>query len=131
MTVISRELPVFALGELREELRCGPSSIADATFGKRCFRDQVRHLAREFGANIVFVPCLCPEPLLRRRLSNRQGNLVTDPQLQHFSVQRRAFEPMKDLPESMQLRVRNDAPVEQSLLVVLSETYLRQHREDR
>lgn len=131
MTVISRELPVFALGEVREELRCGPSTIADATFGKRYFQDQVGHLAREFGANIVVVECLCPEPLPRRRLSNRQGNLVTDPPLQRFETQRRAFEPMKDLPEGMHIRVRTDVPVEQSLLVVFSETYLRQHREDR
>lgn len=38
---------------------------------------------------------------------------------------------MKDLPEGMHIRVRTDVPVEQSLLVVFSETYLRQHREDR
>jgi len=119
------------LGEVREALRRGCSPIADATFGERRFRDQVRRLAREFGASIVFVECICPEPLLRRRLSNRQGNLVTDARLRHFEAQLRAFEPMEDLPESTHIRVRTDAPVEQSLLVVFSETYLRQLRQTR
>jgi len=119
------------LGEIREELRCGRSTIADATFGKRRVRDQVRQLARWFGANIVFVECICPEPLLRRRLSNRQGNLVTDARLQHFEAQRRAFQAMEELPDSMHIRVRTDAPIDESLLVVFSETYLRQLRQTR
>jgi len=119
------------LGEVREELRSGRSAIADATFGKRGFRDQARQLAREFGAHIVFVECICPEPLLQRRLSNRRGNLVTDARLQHFEAQSRAFEAMEELPDSMHIRVRTDAPVEESLLVVFSETYLRQLRQTR
>jgi len=119
------------LGEVGEELRCGRSTIADATFGKRRFRDQARQLARGFGANTIFVECICPEPLLRRRLSNRQGNLVTDARLEHFDAQRRAFEAMEELPDSMHIRVRTDTPVEESLLVVFSETYLRQLRQTR
>jgi len=119
------------LGEVEKELRCGRSTIADATFGKRRFRDQARRLARGLGANIVFVECICPEPLLRRRLSNRQGNLVTDARLEHFDAQRRAFEAMEDLPDSIHVRVRTDASVEECLLVLFSETYLRQLRQTR
>lgn len=119
------------LGKVREELAGGNSTIADATFGKRRFRNQVRQLARGFGANIVFVECICPEPLLRRRLSSRQGNLVTDARLQHFEAQRRAFEAMEELPDSMHIRVGTDGPVEESLLVVFSETYLRQLQQTR
>jgi len=119
------------LGEVGVELCCGRSSIADATFGKRRFRDQIRRLARGFGATIVFVECICPEPLLRRRLSNRQGKLVTDARLQHFEAQRRVFEAIEELPDSMHIRIRTDAPIEQCLLVVFSETYLRQLRQTR
>ena len=119
------------LGEVREELRSGRSTIADATFGKRRFRDQARQLARGFGAHIVFVECICPEPLLRRRLSNRQGILVTDARLEHFEAQSRAFEAMDELPDTVHIRVRTDAPVEESLLVVFSETYIRQLRQTR
>jgi aminoglycoside phosphotransferase family enzyme/predicted kinase len=119
------------LGEVREELRCGRSTIADATFGKRLFRDQVRQLARGFGASIIFVECICPEPLLRRRLSNRQGNLVTDARLHHFEAQRRAFEALAELPESMHIKLGTDAPIEECLLVLFSETYLRQLRQTR
>jgi hypothetical protein len=119
------------LGEVGDELRCGRSTIADATFGKRRFRDQIRRLAGGFGANIVFVECICPEPLLRRRLSNRHGRLVTDARLEHLEPQRRALEAMEELPDSMHIRVRTDVPVEEILLVVFSETYLRQLRQTR
>jgi hypothetical protein len=119
------------LGELREELRRGRSTIADATFSKRRVRDQTRRLARGFGANIVFVECICPEPLLRRRLSSRQGDLVTDARLQHLEAQRRVFEDMQELPDSMHIRVRTDAPIAESLVVLFSETYLRQLRQTR
>ncbi|HVO82822.1 MAG TPA: AAA family ATPase [Syntrophobacteria bacterium] len=119
------------LGEVEGDLRCGRSIIADGTFGKRRFRDQARRLARGLGANIVFVECICPEPLLRRRLSNRQGNLVTDARAEHFDAQRRAFEAMEELPDSMHIRVRTDASVDECLLVVFSETYLRQLRQTR
>ena len=119
------------LGKVEEELRCGRSAIADATFGKRMFRDQMRQLAKRFGANIVFIECVCPEPLLRQRLSRRQGNLATDARLRHLEAQRRAFEALEELPESMHIRVRTDAPVEECLLVAFSETYLRQLRQTR
>jgi hypothetical protein len=119
------------LGDVREELRRGRSTIADATFGKRRFRDQIRRLARGFGATIVFVECICPEPLLRRRLSNRRGDLVTDARLQHFEAQSRVFEAIEELPHSMHIRVRTDAPIAESLLVLFSETYLCQLRQTR
>jgi aminoglycoside phosphotransferase family enzyme/predicted kinase len=119
------------LGEVGEELRCGRSIIADATFGKRLFRDQVRQLARGFGANIIFLECICPEPLLRRRLSNRKGTLVTDARLRHFEAQRRAFAALDELPDTMHIKLGTDAPIEECLLVLFSETYLRQLRQTR
>jgi aminoglycoside phosphotransferase family enzyme/predicted kinase len=117
------------LREVREELGRGNSTIADATFGRRTYRDHVRQIARELEANLMFVECISPEPILRARLADRrEGGLITDARLRHFEAQRRAFEAMDELPESMHIRVGTDAPLAQSLLVVFSETYLRQIR---
>lgn len=114
---------------VREELGQGNSTIADATFGKRGYRDHVRQIAGELGANLMFVECTSPEPILRRRLADRrEGGVITDARLRHFEAQRRAFEAMNELPESMHIRVGTDAPLAQSLLIVFSETYLRQIR---
>jgi aminoglycoside phosphotransferase family enzyme/predicted kinase len=114
---------------VREELGRGNSTIADATFGRRGYRDHLRQIAGEIGANVMFVECTSPEPILRQRLADRrEEGLVTDARLRHFDAQCRAFEPMDELPESMHIRVRTDAPLAESLLVVFSETYLRQIR---
>jgi aminoglycoside phosphotransferase family enzyme/predicted kinase len=120
------------LQEVREELTRGNSTIADATFGKREYRDRVRQIAREVAVNLIFVECTSPEPILRRRLAGRrEGGLITDARLRHFEAQRRAFEAMDEIPESMHIRVRTGVPLAQSLLVVFAETYLRQIRQAR
>jgi aminoglycoside phosphotransferase family enzyme/predicted kinase len=118
--------------EVREELTRGNSTIADATFGKREHRDRLRKIMRDLQVNLVFVECTCPHSILRRRLAGRrEGGLITDARLHHFEAQRRAFEAMDELPETMHIRVRTDVPLEQSLLVVFAETYIRQIRQAR
>jgi predicted kinase len=126
-TVATARTYEVLLQEVREELRRGNSTMADATFGRREYRDHVRQIARELGVNLLFVECISPERILRRRLADRrEGGLITNARLHHFEAQRRAFEAMDEIPESMHIRVRTDAALEQSLLVVFSETYLRQ-----
>jgi len=118
------------LSEARKDLSRGKSVILDATFGKKVHRDLARQLSGEMEANIVFVECCCPYSLLRQRLSAREGQRsASDARLEHLESQRRAFEPLSEVPESMRLRLNTDQPLEQCVPQILAGWYALQRQQ--
>jgi predicted kinase len=108
----------------REELFKGNSVIVDATFASRVNRDTFRCLAEEEWANVIFIECLCPYSVLRRRLAGRESKqLKTDGRLQHLEALRQAFEPLTELEASNHLRVETDQALLQCLQHVFSGAY--------
>jgi predicted kinase len=108
----------------REELFKGKSVVVDATFTCRINRDTFRCLAEEEGANVVFVECLCPYSILRKRLTEREGKkLKTDGRLQHLEAMYQAFEPLTELEVDTHLQVETDHPLEQNLQYIFSTAY--------
>lgn len=108
----------------RQELFKKNSVIVDATFASRVNRDTFRCLAEEESANVIFIECLCPFAILRKRLAEREGKkLKTDGRSQHLEAMCQAFEPLNELRPGTHLQVQTDQSIEQSLQYILSAAY--------
>ena len=82
--------------QAREHLAAGAQAvILDASFKRAADREQVRALAREAGARVVFVQCVCPLEVVRERLRRREDNrtAVSDGRLEILDLQMEDFEP--------------------------------------
>jgi predicted kinase len=78
-----------------EYLQTGaPGVILDASFKSAQERRLVRELARNSGAEAVFVLCECPRELVRERLSRRAAEAsISDGRLEILELQEQDFEP--------------------------------------
>ncbi len=109
--------------DAREEIEKGLSVVLDATFGDRHRRDEVLRLAKDAKAGLVFVVCECPEPLIRKRLADRENRPgISDARLRHFEDIKKQFAPFDDIPEDMLVRVDTSEPVARCMEYILSET---------
>ena len=118
------------ISEARKDLSRGKSVILDATFSKKGYRDGARKLSREMDTHMLFLECHCPYSLLRQRLRAREEKKSTsDARLKHLEFQRRAFEPLGELPGNIHLRINTDQPLEQCVHQILSGWYLSQRQQ--
>jgi hypothetical protein len=114
----------------REELGVGNSTVLDATFVGRRHRQKIRQLAVELGASVVFVECVCPQSVLRRRLTERRNNRqISDARLEHLPDLLEAFEPLEELPTEMHLPIQTDRPLMDNLIELFEGSYLVQGRQ--
>ncbi len=118
--------------QARVELSRGTSVIVDATFGKRQHREAFHRMAKEMGANVIFVECFCPDTVLRKRLAGRQRKItISDARLQHLEAQRQVFEPLHELEESLHLRVKTDQALLESRYQIFSATYRKLNQQKK
>lgn len=98
----------------RKLLGDGASVVLDATFKSRRHRQAVQSLAREAGADWLFVECTCPEldaiARLDRRCRTEQN--ISDARPELYDDQRAEFEPTDELEarELLVLDTRSDVP---------------------
>jgi predicted kinase len=84
------------------------------------------------GANAIFVECLCPDAVLRVRLTERQTeSSISDARLEHLEAQQQAFEPLDELGDNLHLQVSTEQPLQQSLHQIFSAAYLLQGKQAR
>jgi len=104
-------------------LSCGRSVLLDASFQRACHRLQAMHLAQRAGAEFCVLECWCPEDEIRRRLQGRvaQGDAVSDGRWELIARQRRAFEPLFDIPPRHLLRVDTTPPPDRAADAVIRE----------
>jgi predicted kinase len=100
----------------------GHSVVLDASFIHRRHRLQAVQLAARVGAGFCIVECWCPEEELRRRLEARaaRGGSVSDGRWELLEQQRRAFEPLSEVPPAHHLRVNTTQATELVVEAVLS-----------
>jgi predicted kinase len=126
--IYSKEATSLTYGKLlllaQEEIQRGHSVILDATYGNRHHRQEVLRMAKDMDANLIFVECMCPEDLIRKRLRIRE-NLPSesDARLHHFENIRAAFESLDEVGDEMHIIVHTDMPIEESLREILSKDY--------
>ena len=90
--------------------------ILDASFKSVQERDQVRELAREKEARVVFVYCFCPQKVVRERLLKRADNAsaISDGRLELLDLQVEDFEPLTEADQPL-LRLDTGRELEQVL----------------
>ncbi|UCF90275.1 MAG: AAA family ATPase [Desulfobacterales bacterium] len=109
----------------QEEIEKGASVLLDATFGRRRQRDEATRLARDMDANIIFIECISPLAVLKKRLAGRKaGVAIPDARLHHLQPINASFEPLEELPDEMHIRIDTEAPLEASLRQILAHDYI-------
>ncbi len=85
----------------------GRSVLIDASFQRARHRMQALEVAERMGAECCVLECWCPEEEIRRRLEARvaHGDAVSDGRWELLAQQRRAFEPLFEVPPRQHLRV--------------------------
>jgi len=113
---------MFALAQ--EELKKGRSVILDATFSRAKWRDEARQLATDLDTNIIFVECTSRVQIIRDRLIQREHRLtISDARLEHLADMVKAFEPLRELPPGMHIRLDTEQPMIESFLELLTAGY--------
>jgi aminoglycoside phosphotransferase family enzyme/predicted kinase len=83
------------------------SVVVDASFQRARHRLQAREIAECTGAEFCILECWCPEEEIRQRLEVRtaHGEAVSDGRWELLAQQRRAFEPLFEIPPQQHLRI--------------------------
>jgi uncharacterized protein len=104
----------------REEIKKGQSVVIDATFSRTPQRVQALRLAASHSATPVFVECRAAEPVLAKRLKDRENRpSVSDARLSHLAAFQRRFVPMSRIADEIHLRVDTERPLVDCLRRIL------------
>jgi predicted kinase len=92
------------LRQAETHLAAGRNVILDGSYKRAQERARVRQVAREHGAQVVFVCCECPPAVARERLGIRltDPEAISDGRVELFADQARDFDPF--MPEDRPLR---------------------------
>ncbi len=93
-------------------IRSHRSVVLDATFDREKERTEVRRLAEEEGARIVFIECFCAEETIRSRLRHREGRETSsDARLSLLADFRKNYQPPEEIPVPFRLRADTERPL--------------------
>lgn len=110
----------------QEELKQGHSVVLDATFSQRRWRDEVRQLAGDLDTNLIIMECSCDEETIRKRLSDRENELIiSDARLQHLSHMIADYEKPTEIPAEQFFQVETSLPFSAMIAGVFSEGYMK------
>ena len=115
------------LRQAEVHLAAGRNVILDGSYKRAQERARVRQLAREQGAQVVFVYCECPPEVARERLGIRLTDLeaISDGRVELFEDQMRDFDPF--MPEDrplLRLDTNQDPQVVLEELIRFVQSYL-------
>jgi uncharacterized protein len=120
------------LHQAQESLKKGGSVILDATFNETKMRDEVRRLAQDRSAGLVFIECDCPREIIRERLVEREhSGGVSDARLKHLEPIIKAFEPPIEIPGEFLVTLDTSVSPEISLLEAIAESWARLTKQAR
>lgn len=101
------------LRQARQYLEAEPAIILDGSYKRARDRLQVLELAKEFGAQVVFIYCTCSSAEVQRRLSQRRHNLqaISNGRVELLTAQQQDFDPLDDLPACLLLHLETGRPL--------------------
>jgi uncharacterized protein len=102
------------------------SSILDATFSHREYRDELRRLLDSRSANYWFIETEAPDDVVKQRLAQRKGEtlVVSDARLEDFEMLMRSFEPAAEIQAHHCLHVATDRPTTVTIAQAFKELVL-------
>jgi predicted kinase len=103
----------------------GKSAILDASFVRRAQREKVVRLAGKHKIPLLVIHCSASERTTQERLAQRQaqGLDVSDGRWDVYLEQKKACEPLDEIPLAARLELNTDASLDQ--LTSDSEKFLR------
>jgi aminoglycoside phosphotransferase family enzyme/predicted kinase len=119
---ISEKTYEKALEQAGIKLRQGKSVIIDASFKKRRDREKARAVAGQCLADCFVVECVCPEPVIRKRLEDRLADRTeaSDGRWDIFEAQKNDFEKINESEGPSHLIADTSLPPETSAHAVLA-----------
>jgi len=91
-----KEVVYNALFLLVEELAgTGKDVVMDATFFRESYRARARAVARRLGQRIFFVQTVCPDEIVKARMSRRNIVNVANARFQTYLQFKKTFEPAR------------------------------------
>jgi hypothetical protein len=107
--------------EARNILGEGGSVILDASFIKAGERLKAKRLAEELGADFFIVECSLDEKTIKQRLARRLEEVSTsDGRWEIYLPQKRAFEPVVEVPEANRVIINTAQPVKKNIRQILA-----------
>jgi uncharacterized protein len=102
------------------------SSILDATFSHRRYRDKLRRLLDSKSVNYRFIEAEAPDEVVRQRLEQREGatRVVSDARLEDFEMLMRSYEAPSEIQPRHCLHVATDRPTTVTIGQTLQELVL-------
>jgi len=112
-TEFSRKTYDALLDHARADLRAQRAVVLDGSYQSRAERALLVELARREGADLLFVYCHCPEPVMRERMALRalDPNAVSDGRWEIYLQQKSRFEAPEELATTACITMDTDAPV--------------------
>jgi aminoglycoside phosphotransferase family enzyme/predicted kinase len=106
--------------EARDILKEGGSVILDASFIRAEERLKAKKLAEESGADLFIVECRLDEKTIKQRLVRRlEEGSTSDGRWEIYPSQKRAFEPVAEVPETNRAIIDTAQPVEKNIRQIL------------
>ena len=94
----------------RQDLERGKSVVVDATFRRQSWRAQAVGMAAELQADVIYIVCHAPEPVLVKRLQQREIEpSISDARLVHLQSFKKNFEPFCRVENEILVRVNTKA----------------------
>ena len=106
--------------EAKHILGDGGSVILDASFIRAEERLKAKRLAEEMGADFFIIECTLDEESIKQRLAQRleQGS-VSDGRWEIYQPQKKAFEPVVEVPPQKHAIIDTSKPVEENIRQIL------------
>jgi hypothetical protein len=105
----------------QKEVSGGCSVILDATFYSEHQRDGVLCLAKDMDANIIFVECMAPYHILKKRLVEREATVtMSDARLHHLKQFISRFEPLSEIRDELCIHVDTTGAFDESIRQILA-----------
>ncbi len=110
-----------------EQLKDGKLVILDASYRAEAWRRRARETARAVGALFLLLEVVCPEDIVRQRLSHRPAG-PSDGRLELLDTQREWFEPPVEVPAEAHIVIDTSEAQDQVVMAALREVYRRRLR---
>lgn len=116
----SRKTYDAMLERAESDLRQGRMVVLDGSYQDVAERDRLREMVAGHGADLCFILCECPEPLIKERLAKRAQDpqAVSDGRWEIYLKQKKRFSLPDELPPE-QLLVFSTADLPDKLLAEL------------
>ena len=98
-----------------QDLRRGRDVVLDATFRAKEYRQSVLNLARRRQCKVLFVQCVAPDEVIRKRFEERARKTgePSDGRWEIYVKQKELFDPPEELPPEELLLLETTRPVEE------------------